>query len=92
MLGDFEAAIREREWLINHRGLALVEGRWVSSVVQNVIDWNLAFLRLGQLHEHLGQHKKAIGYYQQFLNQWRGMNPPSLRRDAQQRLEKLLAQ
>ncbi len=50
--GDIAAAIEENEWLIAHRGRALVDTRLATVTIQSVIDWNRAWedrRRLAQL-------------------------------------------
>lgn len=89
-VGDLASAIKHREWLFEHRGRALVDSRSSTVVVRNVIDWNLASLRLAELYEGVGEPRKAIIFYQRFLGSWKGDNPPFPRRDAERQLANLL--
>ncbi len=83
-----EAAIAEYEWLIDHRGQGFVECLQQCDVM-SVIDWPLAFYRLGGLHEQLGHSEEAADFYRMFVESWPEARDLPIGRDARSRLEAL---
>lgn len=71
LAGDIDAAIREYEWISNHRGRAFVECADVCfSRSLNVTDWALSQNYLGELYLRKGDRATATHYYRSFVDQW----------------------
>ncbi|MEM7585910.1 MAG: protein kinase, partial [Acidobacteriota bacterium] len=67
--GRTEASIAGYKWLIERRGLGLVECSDLCHTL-STIDWHLAFYHLGKLHQYLGDEATAAEYYSQFIGYW----------------------
>ena len=71
LLGEVEAAIEENRWIVERRGRAFSECRNICGLrPKNMLDWNLALLRLGRLYEAAGQLEQAKSYYRRFSDRW----------------------
>jgi len=84
----FKAAIAEYQWLVNHRGLAVVDCKLECRSL-NLSAWSLALYRLGQLYEQTGDLKKASEHYQRFIDHWPSAEWHESWRVAQEKLAEL---
>lgn len=85
---DFSAAIDEYQWIVQHRGRAMMEcQRGCSSV--NLRDWVLAYYHLGLAFEAIGNEEQAKAHYERFLRQWSAVEDIDVVVDARQRLQQL---
>ncbi len=67
--GMTQAAIAEYRWLIEHRGLGVVECSDRCQAL-GTIDWTLAFYNLGRLYQQQGDTNAAAEHYSKFIGHW----------------------
>jgi tetratricopeptide (TPR) repeat protein len=85
--GDVSGAIEESRWIEKRRGRAFSECVNVCGLrSKNILDWNLALLRLGRLYEASGETENAKAYYRRFLKRWSNADVVPLLEEATRRL------
>jgi tetratricopeptide (TPR) repeat protein len=88
--GHFKEAIQENLWMEGRRGRAFAECCFLCCVrSQNILDWNLALLRLGRLYEASGDVEQAKAYYRRFYERWSGGDDVPPLKEAGERLRAL---
>ncbi|MEM7351415.1 MAG: protein kinase [Acidobacteriota bacterium] len=63
-------AIQEYEWILEHRGVALIGECQNPCLGVNFNAWSLALYRVARLHDEAGNRDLALRYYQQFIDHW----------------------
>ncbi len=86
--GLIKEAISENEWLMRHRGRALVDARDRCNAI-NLMDWASAIYRLGVLREQGGDMAAAATHYRRLVAQWDGPDEHVIRQDVARRLQAL---
>ncbi len=62
--------------------------------IEDTMLYPVALRRLGDLYDARGDRKTALGYYQRFLDLWRGADPElqPIVRDVQEKMSRLTAE
>ncbi len=85
-LGEIDQAKREFQWLIDHRSRSYMEC-FSGCRPMALIDWNYAFLHLGELYLETGEPEQARALLQSFLDHWPAGSELGSSRKARARLD-----
>ena len=89
--GQYEQAVEELNWLIEHRGQLFAE--YLSDFFgreHSILDWVVAHFRLAQVSEKMGKPQIAVQNYKKLMQHWRQADAHiPIRQLAEQRLIEL---